>query len=231
VIRSLVIAAVAVATVAGAAPAGAETYQFIGPDGAVHFTNVPSDPRYRRMNGVSASSSGTAEGFFRVPQSLPAPSLTEMIRHAAQRHGVPEQLVSAVIRVESGFNARAVSRKGAQGLMQLMPGTAAILGVRDSFDPMDNIDGGVRHLRGLLDRYGNNVPLALAAYNAGEGAVNTHGGIPPYPETQQYVGRILSIVGGDTFAASMPSSTFRYVETDGAVVYTNIPPRITRARR
>jgi hypothetical protein len=115
--------------------------------------------------------------------------------------------------------------------MQLMPGTAAILGVRDSFDPMDNIDGGVRHLRGLLDRYSNNVSLALAAYNAGEGAVNTHGGIPPYAETQQYVGRILSIVGGDTVAASMPSSTFRYVETDGAIVYTNIPPRITRARR
>jgi soluble lytic murein transglycosylase-like protein len=210
---------------------GAETYQFVGPDGAVHFTNAPSDPRYRRMSGVPSSSSGTAEGFFRVPQSLPAPSLTEMIREAAQRHGVPEQLVSAVIRVESGFNARAVSRKGARGLMQLMPGTAAILGVRDSFDPIDNIDGGVRHLRGLLDRYSNNLPLALAAYNAGEGAVNTHGGIPPYPETQQYVGRILSIVGGDTSAASIPSSTFRYIETDGAVVYTNIPLRVTRARR
>jgi len=155
-----------------------------------------------------------------------------MIRDAAQRHGISEELVAAVIRVESGFNAKAVSRKGARGLMQLMPGTAAILGVRDSFDPMDNIDGGVRHLRGLLDRFGNNIPLALAAYNAGEGAVNTHGGIPPYPETQAYVGRILGIVGGDTFAgASMPSSTYRYVENDGAIVYTNIPPRTTRARR
>lgn len=230
-IRFLVILAVAAAVLAGAAPASAETYQFIGPDGTVHFTNAPSDPRYRRMTGLGPSSSGTAEGFFRVPQTLEtASSLTEMIRTAAQRHGVPEQLVSAVIRVESGFNARAVSRKGARGLMQLMPGTAAILGVRDSFDPMDNIDGGVRHLRGLLDRFGNNLPLALAAYNAGEGAVNTHGGIPPYPETQAYVGRILSIVGGEHLVP-MPASTFRYFENDGAVVYTNIPPRITRARR
>jgi soluble lytic murein transglycosylase-like protein len=217
---------------AGAAPASAETYQFVGPDGTVHFTNAPSDPRYRRMIGVSPSSSGTAEGFFRVPQALEAASsLTEMIRAAAQRHGVSEQLVSAVIRVESGFNARAVSRKGARGLMQLMPGTAAILGVRDSFDPMDNIDGGVRHLRGLLDRFGNNVSLALAAYNAGEGAVNSYGGIPPYPETQAYVGRILSIVGGsEALAASIPGSTYRYVESDGATVYTNIPPRVSRRR-
>ena len=226
----MVILAAAAAVLAGAVPAGAETYQFVGPDGTVHFTNAPSDPRYRRMTGISPSSSGTAEGWLRVPPTVSAPSLTEMIRQAAQRHGVSEQLVSAVIRVESGFNMRAVSRKGARGLMQLMPETAAILGVRDSFDPLDNIDGGVRHLRGLLDRYGNNLPLALAAYNAGEGAVNTHGGIPPYPETQAYVGRILSIVGGDGLPV-LSGGSYRYVADDGAVVYTNIPPRVTRARR
>ncbi len=232
-IRTVVIAAVAVAVFAGAAPAsGGETYRLVGPDGTVHFTNAPSDPRYRRM-GVAPTSSGTAEGYFRVPQALQAASsLTEIIRAAAERHGVSEQIVSAVIRVESGFNTRAVSRKGARGLMQLMPGTAAILGVRDSFDPMDNIDGGVRHLRGLLDRFGNNLSLALAAYNAGEGAVNTHGGIPPYPETQAYVGRILSLVGGaDAAIGSIPASTYRYVEKDGATVYTNIPPRVSRAGR
>jgi soluble lytic murein transglycosylase-like protein len=232
VFRTFVIAAVA-AVVAGAAPASAETFRLVGPDGTVHFTNAPSDPRYRRM-GIAPTSSGTAEGFFRVPQqALKAGStLTEMIRVAAERHGVSEQIVSAVIRVESGFNARAVSPKGARGLMQLMPGTAAILGVRDSFDPASNIDGGVRHLRGLLDRYGNNLSLALAAYNAGEGAVNTHGGIPPYPETQAYVGRILSLVGGaDAPTGNIPASTFRYTEKDGATVYTNIPPRVTRAGR
>jgi hypothetical protein len=213
---------------AAAAPAGAETYQFVGPDGTVHFTNAPGDPRYRRMTSLS----GTAEGWLHVPPTVSPTSLTEMIRTVAARHGVPENLVSAVIRVESGFNPRAVSRKGARGLMQLMPGTASILGVRDSFDPMDNIDGGVRHLRGLIERFGNNLPLVLAAYNAGEGAVNTHGGIPPYPETQAYVGRILAILGGDPLSASVPSSsTYRYLADDGAVVYTNIPPRgASRAR-
>ncbi|HYE91784.1 MAG TPA: lytic transglycosylase domain-containing protein, partial [Terriglobales bacterium] len=95
----------------------------------------------------------------------------------------------------------------------------------------ENIEGGVRHLRGLMDRFGNNLPLALAAYNAGAGAVDNYGGIPPYPETQQYVGRILSIIGGPALPG-VSDSTFRYVEDDGAVVYTNIPPRgIVRAKR
>ena len=208
------------------APACAETYKFVGPDGTVHFTNAPNDPQYRRMPG----SSGTAEAWLRVPKTFSTPWLTDLIRGASQRHGVPEQLISAVIRVESGFNARAVSRKGARGLMQLMPETAAILGVRDSFDPVENINGGVRHLRGLLDRFGNDLPLVLAAYNAGEGAVNTYRGIPPYPETQSYVGRILSILGGDA-SVGLPATTYRYVADDGAVVYTNIPPRGVRTRR
>ena len=217
-IRSLLCAAVAL--LASAAPAWPQTHQFIGEDGTVHYTNAPSDPRYRRMGGDS----GTARGWLRLPPAMPGASLHEMIREAAQRHGVSEHLVAAVIRVESGFNARAVSRKGARGLMQLMPGTAAILGVRDSFDPGDNIDGGVRHLRSLMDRYGSNLPLALAAYNAGAGAVDSHGGIPPYPETQAYVERILGILGGSsTSAASRP--TYQYLDDAGAVVYTNIPPR------
>jgi hypothetical protein len=224
VTRALVFAAVVGVLVATAVSAGAETYQFRAPDGSVHYTNAPGDPRYQRMAALSGTFSGTSEGWLQVPATVSTPSLTEMIRVAAQRHGIPEQIVSAVIRVESGFNARAVSRKGARGLMQLMPQTAAVLGVRDSFDPMENINGGVRHLRGLMERFGNNLPLALAAYNAGEGAVNTYGGIPPYPETQAYVGRILSMLGGSAAATVTSSSTYRYVANDGAVVYTNIPP-------
>jgi hypothetical protein len=232
VTRPLIFLAAVTVVLLSAASAGAETYQFVAPDGTVHFTNAPGDPRYRRMAGVPATSSGTAEGFFRMPATVAGASLTDTIREAALRYGVPEQIVAAVIRVESGFNIRAVSRKGARGLMQLMPGTAAILGVRDSFDPAENIDGGVRHLRGLLDRYGNNLPFALAAYNAGEGAVNAHGGIPPYPETQAYVGRILAILGGDSVVGSAGfGSSYRYVATDGAVVYTNIPPRGVRPTR
>ena len=180
-----------------------------------------------------AAISGTQAGWLRVPVATAhSASLTDVIRGAAQRHGVSEDLVSAVIRVESAFNVRAVSPKGARGLMQLMPGTAAILGVRDSFDPIENIEGGVRHLRGLLDRFANNLPLALAAYNAGAGAVDSYGGIPPFPETQAYVVRILGLMGGGAALAGLSDTTYHYVENDGAVVYTNIPPRgIPRNRK
>jgi hypothetical protein len=113
------------------------------------------------------------------------------IVEVATRYGVEPKLVAAVVAVESQFNVRAVSRKGAEGLMQLMPETAAGLDVQDSFDPRDNIDGGVRHLKRLMARFHNDVPLALAAYNAGEQAVINHRGIPPYRETRQYVVRVL----------------------------------------
>ena len=110
---------------------------------------------------------------------------------AAARHGVSEPLVAAIIAVESEFNPRAVSHKGARGLMQLMPATASSLRVEDSFDPRANIEGGVRHLRNLMDRFDNNLPLVLAAYNAGEQVVNAHRGIPPYRETREFVARVL----------------------------------------
>jgi soluble lytic murein transglycosylase-like protein len=113
------------------------------------------------------------------------------IREAASRYDVPEDLIAAVIETESQFDPYAVSPRGAQGLMQLMPSTSAILGVRDPFDPQENITGGVRHLRSLMDRFDNDLPRALAAYNAGEKAVLDHGGVPPYRETREYVSRIL----------------------------------------
>jgi soluble lytic murein transglycosylase-like protein len=114
------------------------------------------------------------------------------IKTVAARYNVPADLVAAVIEAESDNNPRAVSRRGARGLMQLMPKTARTLGVHDPFDPRANIDAGVRHLRALMDRFGsNNLPLVLAAYNAGEVAVIKHRGVPPYRETRAYVKRIL----------------------------------------
>lgn len=113
------------------------------------------------------------------------------IKQVAARYGVPADLVAAVIEAESDNNPRAVSQRGARGLMQLMPKTARTLGVADPFDPRANIDAGVRHLRALMDRFGNDLPLVLAAYNAGEVAVIKHRGVPPYRETRAYVKRIL----------------------------------------
>lgn len=126
------------------------------------------------------------------------------IADVATRYRLSEQLVAAVIAVESEFNPRAVSRRGARGLMQLMPGTAAMLGVRDPFDPRQNIDGGARYLKDLIERFDDDLPLALAAYNAGAPAVVAHGGVPPYPETREFVRRVLSRLGaaGDAVASA-----------------------------
>jgi soluble lytic murein transglycosylase-like protein len=118
------------------------------------------------------------------------------IKKVAAQYGMSADLVAAVIEAESEFNPRAVSRKGARGLMQLMPKTAATLGVDDPFDPRENIEAGVKHLRALMDRFGSdNLPLVLAAYNAGEVAVIKHRGVPPYRETRAYVKRIMKKLG------------------------------------
>ncbi len=117
--------------------------------------------------------------------------LRALAADAARRHGLDPDLVLAVISVESGFRPQAVSPKGAQGLMQLMPRTAAELGVKDALDPADNLDGGARHLLFLLTLYDGDVARALAAYNAGVGAVSRHRGVPPYRETRDYVKRVL----------------------------------------
>jgi hypothetical protein len=123
------------------------------------------------------------------------PQVDGLINKYALAYGVDPALVRAVVRNESGFNAGAVSPKGAQGLMQLMPGTAALMGVRDPFDPEQNIAGGVGYLRNCLDRFGHNVPLAVAAYNAGPEAVAKYCAIPPYQETQAFVNNVMGSYG------------------------------------
>lgn len=122
---------------------------------------------------------------------LPNPKLEYLISKYSQHFRVDPSLIRAVMRHESGYNSQAVSPKGAQGLMQLMPGTAALMGVRDPFDPEQNIAGGVGYLRHCLDRFQHNVPLAVAAYNAGPGAVAKYCSVPPYSETQSFVQNVL----------------------------------------
>jgi soluble lytic murein transglycosylase-like protein len=117
--------------------------------------------------------------------------LRQLALAAAKKHGLDPDLVMAVVAVESAFRPQAVSPKGAQGLMQLMPATAASLGVRDPLDPAENLDGGTRHLGTLVSNYGGDLTRALAAYNAGEGAVSRHRGVPPYRETREYVKKVL----------------------------------------
>jgi soluble lytic murein transglycosylase-like protein len=119
-----------------------------------------------------------------------------MIRSASGRYGVDPHLVRAVIKVESDFNTQARSHKGAQGLMQLMPETAQLHRVNNAYDPEENIDGGVRHLRLLLDRYQGDLNLTLAAYNAGVKAVERHRGVPPFMETREYIRRVMTYLDG-----------------------------------
>ncbi len=138
-------------------------------------------------------------------QAAPAPAVGpfgNLIRAAALKHGVDEKLITHLIAVESNFNPRAVSRKRAQGLMQLIPETAARYSVANIFDPAQNIDAGTHYLRDLLDRYRGNLPLALAAYNAGPDMVTRYGGIPPFPETQKYVRQITAKLASTNYSAT-----------------------------
>ena len=126
-----------------------------------------------------------------VGGSIGSGQYAHIIKQAADDYNLPEKLISSVIKQESNFNNQVVSHAGAEGLMQLMPGTARFLGVKDSFDPVQNITGGAKYLRQMLNQFGGNTELALAAYNAGPGNVKKHGGIPPFKETQQYVKNVL----------------------------------------
>jgi soluble lytic murein transglycosylase-like protein len=141
-------------------------------------------------SGASASGS-TASGVSSTTGAPVQGNFADLINKAAQKYGVNPQLVNAVIKAESNFNPRATSYCGAAGLMQLMPATARSLGVTDIYDPAQNIEGGVKFLSGLLSHFHGNTQLAVAAYNAGPGAVDRYGGIPPYSETQTYVKRVM----------------------------------------
>lgn len=197
------------AAIATATSAGAEIHKKAAQD--------RPGPSYRRAAFTPATPRGSRE-------VLPHGIYSREIAEASARYAVPERLIWAVIRVESGFDYRAVSPKGARGLMQLMPETAVLLGVRDSFDPRENIDAGTRHLRALMERFRYDLRLSLAAYNAGEKAVVAFRGVPPYPETRDYVMRVLRFYNAPIeWGWSPGGGIHRIVGPDGTVTYTNIP--------
>lgn len=175
-------------------PGWAEIYAYTADDGTVSLSNVPSDPRYTLLipTPVPAAATTSPAAGRRRKSSAAKADYDQVIDEVSRAHGLETALLHAVISVESRYNAKAVSRKGAVGLMQLMPQTAKRYGVADAFDPRQNLEGGARYLRDLLGMFNNNVSLALAAYNAGEQAVMKHGNrIPPYSETLRYVPLVL----------------------------------------
>jgi soluble lytic murein transglycosylase-like protein len=188
------------ALVVGAGPAAADIFSFRDERGVVHFTNMPNgDKRFKliRKEDTGSKTGAASIGAARVAQLfMPAQAdilrFSSYIESASKTHGVDSALVHAVITAESGYNPGAVSKTGARGLMQLMPGTAERYGVRNITDPQENINGGVKYLRDLITMFNGNLELAVAAYNAGENAVIRHGHrIPPYAETVHYVPKVL----------------------------------------
>ncbi|MBI5344183.1 MAG: lytic transglycosylase domain-containing protein [Deltaproteobacteria bacterium] len=164
----------------------ADFYRYIDPSGVTHITNVPASSKYvwimREKNPANRPLTRVRKG---------QRAFDDLIRASAARYGADPTLVRAIVKAKSDFDASAVSSAGARGLMQLLPETARITGVRDMHDPEENIDGGIRHLMGLLKKFGFNVPLAVAAYNAGENAVVKYGAVPPFEETRGYVKKVL----------------------------------------
>jgi soluble lytic murein transglycosylase-like protein len=189
--RLTLVFALFVCSLARPNPAQSDIYRYVDEDDIVHFTDAPTDKRFKVfMRDLKKDKELRTK--LKYASSVNPAEFEQLIKTCSEKYGVNPSLVKAVIHAESGYNPNAVSSKGASGLMQLMPSTAKSLKVADRFNPKDNVEGGVKYLRFLLDTFRGDVTLAVAAYNAGLNKVAKYGGVPPYNETRTYVNRVLS---------------------------------------
>jgi len=199
--KNLLITVALCVAAGGLAPsAQAQLSSYVDERGTLVYTNdsprrKPEAEKNAPAPDAKAKAAPNAADSSALPKSINPDVLHQIVQETAQKHDVDPALVSAVISTESNWNTSALSRKGAQGLMQLVPDTAQKLGVYNAWDPQQNIDGGVRYLHMLLDRYNGDLPMALAAYNAGPEAVDGAGGVPEIPETKAYIEAIVDKVG------------------------------------
>jgi hypothetical protein len=210
--------------------AKADVYRYVDENGVMCYTDAPLNKKAERIMRTEPASPREPQG--RSNGARGGTDFHGIVMDKASKYAIDPSLVHAVIKTESNGNPYAVSRKGAMGLMQLMPGTASDLEVRNPFDPEENIDGGTKYLRDLIERFRGDLTLALAAYNAGPKAVEKKGSVPDITETKQYVRKVLSLYNGDSYhpvpaagasVVSKGEQIFKIVTEDGSVLFTNSP--------
>lgn len=205
--------------------AEADIYKYEDENGVIYYTDFPLNKKAQRIMRSNENKKDIAKGQEKG-------ELHSIVSEKASKYNLDPSLVHAVIKAESNGNPYAVSRKGAMGLMQLMPSTARDLSVNNPFDPEDNIDGGVRYLRYLINKFNGDLTLALAAYNAGPKTVEKTGDVPRISETKQYIKKVLSLYKGGSPATSLqtsgdvvpkPAPIYKVVTEDGTILFTNSP--------
>ena len=183
----------------------ADIYKFVDDEGIMHFTNIPNGKDYKKIMST--------------PKQSSANSYDQIIQMKSIKYDIEPSIIKALISAESDWDVNAVSRKGAMGLMQLMPSTAEDMQIQNPFDPEQNIEAGTKYLRLLLNRFSGDLELAVAAYNAGPSTVEKYGGIPSFPETRKFVKNVIS--DHNNKSNSRPSRIYKFTYDDGTVVYTN----------
>jgi len=209
--------------------ASSDIFKYIDENGVTCYTDAPLGKKNQKV--IDEKSNKVVPDKKKVEKSLAANAdYSSYVQKSARKYEIEPELIHAVIRTESNGNHRAVSKKGAMGLMQLMPSTASDMNVGNPFNPEENIDGGTRYLRYLIEKFNGNLTLAIAAYNSGPKTVEKYGNVPPISETRQYVNRVLALYSGKRqYAVSVPveedqvrpAPMFKVVLEDGTILFTN----------